>query len=159
MAHDAHQSSATTRQARAPRLAIDLIIDCEQAAMRCDPRHCDPAPWNREGVGALSLCRGSCAEPRRSGAALPTSAGLLNRQAPELAIANAKVLTNPHRSQDLCHVAIFLLVMNADTRIEALLYILSVRAPSQRTPSDRSIRTSQWTDGVLGNPRDLPVAP
>ncbi len=44
----ANRSSRSTRlKAQADRLAIDLILDCERAASRRDPRLCDPTRWSR----------------------------------------------------------------------------------------------------------------
>ena len=47
MARDDRPSDAILRQAKADRLAIDLIHHCEQAAMRRNLRHFDPAYWNK----------------------------------------------------------------------------------------------------------------
>ena len=33
--------------ARADCIAVDLILDCERAASRRDPRDCDPTEWSR----------------------------------------------------------------------------------------------------------------
>ena len=44
----ANRSSQSMRlKAQADRLAVDLILDCERAASRCDPRLCDPTRWSR----------------------------------------------------------------------------------------------------------------
>ncbi len=34
-------------KARADRLAVDLILDCERAASRRNPRDCDPTRWSK----------------------------------------------------------------------------------------------------------------
>ncbi len=34
-------------KAQADRFAVDLILDCERAASRRNPRHCDPTRWNK----------------------------------------------------------------------------------------------------------------
>src|SRR5271165_109424 len=34
-------------KAQADRLAVDLILDCERAASRRNPRDCDPTRWGR----------------------------------------------------------------------------------------------------------------
>ncbi len=34
-------------KAQADRLAVDLILDCERAASRRDPRNRDPTRWSR----------------------------------------------------------------------------------------------------------------
>jgi hypothetical protein len=45
---DPDRSSRSQRlHARADRIAIDLILDCERAASRRDPRDCDPTEWSR----------------------------------------------------------------------------------------------------------------
>ena len=33
--------------AQADRFAVDLILDCERAASRRNPRDCDPTRWSR----------------------------------------------------------------------------------------------------------------
>ena len=44
----AERSSRSMRlEAQADRLAVDLILDCERAASRRDPRTCDPMRWSR----------------------------------------------------------------------------------------------------------------
>jgi hypothetical protein len=44
----ADRSSRSMRlKALADRLAVDLILDCERAASRRDPRDCDPTRWSR----------------------------------------------------------------------------------------------------------------
>jgi hypothetical protein len=44
----AKRSSRSMRlKAQADRLAVDLILDCERAASRRDPRLCDPTRWSR----------------------------------------------------------------------------------------------------------------
>ena len=47
MARDPRPPPDVIRQARAARLAIDLIIDCERAASRRNPRDCDPLRWSK----------------------------------------------------------------------------------------------------------------
>ena len=47
MARDDRPSGSILRQAKADQLAIDLIHHCEQAAMRRNPRHCNPAQWKK----------------------------------------------------------------------------------------------------------------
>jgi len=34
-------------RAEADRFAVDLILDCERAASRRNPRDCDPTRWNK----------------------------------------------------------------------------------------------------------------
>ena len=34
-------------KAQADRFAVDLILDCECAASRRNPRHCDPTHWSK----------------------------------------------------------------------------------------------------------------
>ena len=34
-------------KAQADRFAVDLILDCERAASRRNPRDCDPTRWSR----------------------------------------------------------------------------------------------------------------
>ncbi len=44
----ADRSSRPMRlKAQADRLAVDLILDCERAASRRNPRDCDPTRWSR----------------------------------------------------------------------------------------------------------------
>ena len=44
----ANRSSRSMRlKAQADRLAVDLILDCERAASRRDPRLSDPTRWSR----------------------------------------------------------------------------------------------------------------
>jgi hypothetical protein len=44
----ADRSSRSMRlKAQADRLAVDLILDCERAVSRRDPRLCDPTRWSR----------------------------------------------------------------------------------------------------------------
>ncbi len=44
----ANRSSRSMRlKAQADRLAVDLILDCERAASRRDPRLYDPTRWSR----------------------------------------------------------------------------------------------------------------
>ena len=44
----ADRSSRSMRlKAQADRLAVDLILDCERAASRRNPRDCDPTRWGR----------------------------------------------------------------------------------------------------------------
>ena len=44
----ADRSSRSRRlKALADRLAVDLILDCERAASRRNPRDCDPTRWSR----------------------------------------------------------------------------------------------------------------
>jgi hypothetical protein len=35
------------RKAQADRFAVELILDCERAASRRNPRDCDPTRWSR----------------------------------------------------------------------------------------------------------------
>jgi hypothetical protein len=44
----ADRSSQSMRlEAQADRVAVDLILDCERAASRRNPRDCDPTRWSR----------------------------------------------------------------------------------------------------------------
>ena len=47
MDHDYRPPPAVIRQAQAARLATDLILECERAASRRNPRDCDPARWSK----------------------------------------------------------------------------------------------------------------
>lgn len=47
MARDNRPSQTVIRQAEAPRLTTDLILECERAASRRNPRDCDPALWSK----------------------------------------------------------------------------------------------------------------
>ena len=47
MDHDYRPPPAVIRQAQAARLATDLILECESAASRRNPRDCDPARWSK----------------------------------------------------------------------------------------------------------------
>ena len=47
MDHDYRPPPAVIRQAQAARLATDLILECERAASRRNPRDCDPALWSK----------------------------------------------------------------------------------------------------------------
>ena len=40
-------SRAMLLKAQADRFAVDLILDCERAASRRNPRHRDPTRWNK----------------------------------------------------------------------------------------------------------------
>ena len=47
MDHDYRPPPSVIRKAQADRLAVDLILDCERAASRGNPRDCDPRRWSR----------------------------------------------------------------------------------------------------------------
>ena len=48
MGHAERPSRSLLRmKARADRLAVDLILDCERAASRHNPRDCDPTRWSK----------------------------------------------------------------------------------------------------------------
>ncbi len=47
MGHADRSSRSMLLKAQADRLAVDLILDCERAASRRNPRHCDPTRWNK----------------------------------------------------------------------------------------------------------------
>ena len=47
MEHDDRPLPWVIRKAQADRLALDLILHCERAASRGNPRDCDPARWSR----------------------------------------------------------------------------------------------------------------
>ena len=47
MGHDDRSSRARLLNAQADRFAVDLILDCERAASRRNPRDCDPTRWSR----------------------------------------------------------------------------------------------------------------
>ena len=47
MGHADRYSRAGPLNAQADRFAVDLIIDCERAASRRNPRDCDPTRWSR----------------------------------------------------------------------------------------------------------------
>ena len=48
MGHAERPSRSLLRmKARADRLAVDLILDCERAASRRNPRDCDPTRWSK----------------------------------------------------------------------------------------------------------------
>ena len=47
MDHDYRPPPWVIRKAQADRLAVDLILDCERAASRGNPRDCDPGRWSR----------------------------------------------------------------------------------------------------------------
>ena len=47
MGHDDRSSRTRLLNAQADRFAVDLILDCERAASRRNPRDCDPTRWSR----------------------------------------------------------------------------------------------------------------
>ena len=47
MGHADRSSRSMLLKAQADRLAVDLILDCERAASRRNPRDCDPTRWSR----------------------------------------------------------------------------------------------------------------
>ena len=47
MGHAERSSRSLRTKAQADRLAVDLILDCERAASRRNPRDCDPTCWSK----------------------------------------------------------------------------------------------------------------
>ena len=47
MGHADRSSRSMLLKAQADRFAVDLILDCERAASRRNPRDCDPTRWSR----------------------------------------------------------------------------------------------------------------
>jgi len=47
MAQADRTSRSMILKAKADRCAVDLILDCERAASRRNPRDCDPTRWSR----------------------------------------------------------------------------------------------------------------
>jgi len=47
MGHADRTSRSMLLKAQADRFAVDLILDCERAASRRNPRDCDPTRWNK----------------------------------------------------------------------------------------------------------------
>ncbi len=47
MGHADQSSRARLLKAQVDRFAVDLILDCERAASRRNPRDCDPTRWSR----------------------------------------------------------------------------------------------------------------
>jgi hypothetical protein len=47
MGHADRSSRARLLKTQADRFAVDLILDCERAASRRNPRDCDPTRWSR----------------------------------------------------------------------------------------------------------------
>jgi hypothetical protein len=47
MGHADRSSRSVILQAQADRFAVDLILDCERAASRRNPRDGDPTRWNK----------------------------------------------------------------------------------------------------------------
>ncbi len=47
MGHADRSSRSLILKAEADRFAVDLILDCERAASRRNPRDCDPTRWGR----------------------------------------------------------------------------------------------------------------
>jgi hypothetical protein len=47
MGHASRSSQSVILRAEADRFAVDLILDCERAASRRNPRDCDPTRWNK----------------------------------------------------------------------------------------------------------------
>ena len=47
MGHADRSSQSVILRAEADRFAVDLILDCERAASRRNPRDCDPTRWNK----------------------------------------------------------------------------------------------------------------
>ena len=45
--HADRSSRSMLLKAQADRFAVDLILDCERAASRRNPRDCDPTRWSR----------------------------------------------------------------------------------------------------------------
>jgi hypothetical protein len=64
MGHADRSSRSMLLKAQADRFAVDLILDCEGAASRRNPRDCDPTRWSKTPWRR----RRPCAEPRGPGA-------------------------------------------------------------------------------------------
>ncbi len=47
MGHADRSTRSVILEAEVDRLAVDLIIDCERAASRRNPRDCDPTRWSK----------------------------------------------------------------------------------------------------------------
>ena len=47
MGHPDRSSRSVILKAQADRFAVDLILDCERAASRRNPRDGDPTRWNK----------------------------------------------------------------------------------------------------------------
>lgn len=47
MGHAERPSRSLRMKAWGDRLAVDLILDCERAASRRNPRACDPTRWSK----------------------------------------------------------------------------------------------------------------
>ena len=47
MGHADRSSRSVILKAEADRFAVDLILDCERAASRRNPRDCDPTRWSK----------------------------------------------------------------------------------------------------------------
>ena len=47
MGHADRSSRSMLLKAQADRFAVDLILDCERAASRRNPRDCDPTRWSK----------------------------------------------------------------------------------------------------------------
>ena len=71
MARADDHSPLAHRDATADLSGVDLILGCERAASRRNPRHRDPKRWS-ERVAPLPLHGSPRAEPRRLGADLRT---------------------------------------------------------------------------------------
>jgi hypothetical protein len=47
MGHADRTSRSVILKAQTDRLAVDLVLDCERAASRRNPRDCDPTRWSK----------------------------------------------------------------------------------------------------------------
>jgi len=70
MDHDYRPPPASIRQAEAARLTTDLILECERAASRRNPRDCDPRAMEQDRMAALPLRRRPRPKPHGLGIAL-----------------------------------------------------------------------------------------
>ena len=70
MARPDHQSRRARRAAADELCGVDLVLECERAASRRNPRDRDPKRWSKTAWRAVPVHGGTRTEPRRLRTAL-----------------------------------------------------------------------------------------